>query len=316
MNTRADPVSLRLFVAVCELGTIAAAADRECIAASAISKRIAEMEHWVGTPLLHRGQRGVQPTAAGSAMLRHARLILHSMRDLHAEMVGFSEGVRGHVRLLVNMSAMAGFVPDEVQSFARLYPEISINLEERRSAAVVRGVDEGAADIGISRAFAGVEKLQCYPYRFDHFAVAMDPAHPLARFPEVWFEQTLRFERIGLNSDPQQGGSMQDLLHKVALGLGRDPVCRIQVASYHAALRLLRGSSAISILPVEAARSHASELGLLVVPLSDEWAQQQFVICVRSTESLSLAARKLLAHLLERFPVGAAATPQPCLLEK
>ncbi|WP_431189939.1 helix-turn-helix domain-containing protein [Cupriavidus oxalaticus] len=38
-----DPVSLRLFLAVPELGTITAAAEREHIAASAVSKRISDL---------------------------------------------------------------------------------------------------------------------------------------------------------------------------------------------------------------------------------------------------------------------------------
>lgn len=303
LNTRVDPVSLRLFVAVCDLGTIAAAAERENIVASAISKRIAEMEHWVGTPLLHRGQRGVQPTAAGTALLRHARQILRGMRELQAELAGYSDGMRGHVRLLVNMSAMAEFVPDEVQSFSRRYPEIDISLEERRSAAVVRAIREGSADIGISRAFVDAEGLQTFPYHYDHFAVAMDPLHPLAAYAELWFAQTLPYNRIGLNCEPHNGASMQDLLQRVAQSLGSDHVCRIQVASYYAALRLLRGSMAIGILPIEAARHHASELGLIVLPLSDDWAQQQFRICVHSAETLSMASRKLLSHLLDRGPV-------------
>lgn len=316
LNGRVDPVSLRLFVTVCDQGTISAAAERECITASAISKRVAEMEYWVGTPLLHRGQRGVQPTAAGIALLRHARQILRSMRELQAELSDYSDGLRGHVRLLVNMSSMAEFVPEEIQAFANANPDIAISLEERRSADVVRGIEDGAADIGISRAFLNLQGLESFPYRYDHFAVAMDPGHPLARFPELWFEQTLQYDRIGLTCDPQQGDSMQALMQKKAAALGRDPTCRIQVASYYAALRLLRGSHAVSILPIEAARNHARELGVRLIPLSDAWAQQQFVICVRSAETLSLPARKLLAHLLERTSTSLAERQVSCLLEK
>ena len=40
---RLDPTSLKLFVRVVEEGTIAAAADREHIAAAAVSKRLSEI---------------------------------------------------------------------------------------------------------------------------------------------------------------------------------------------------------------------------------------------------------------------------------
>ena len=43
-----DPLSLKLFVTIVENGTIAGAAEREHIAASAVSKRISELERKVG----------------------------------------------------------------------------------------------------------------------------------------------------------------------------------------------------------------------------------------------------------------------------
>ena len=39
-----DLTSLQLFVAVCELGSIGRAAEREFIAASAVSKRLSDLE--------------------------------------------------------------------------------------------------------------------------------------------------------------------------------------------------------------------------------------------------------------------------------
>src|SRR5262245_25050979 len=74
-----DPVTLRLFVAVCEEGNIARAAEREAIVASAVSKRIAAIEDDIGTPLLVRGRRGIVPTAAGQTLLRQARDVLSAM---------------------------------------------------------------------------------------------------------------------------------------------------------------------------------------------------------------------------------------------
>ena len=61
---RLDPVSLQMFVSVVETGTIAGAGEREHLAASAVSKRISELEDLLDTPLLARTNKGVAPTAA------------------------------------------------------------------------------------------------------------------------------------------------------------------------------------------------------------------------------------------------------------
>src|SRR6476646_11185517 len=72
---RIDLTSLQLFVAACELGSIGRAAEREFIAASAISKRLSDLEAAVGTPLLYRRPRGVDLTPAGDTFLHHARSV-------------------------------------------------------------------------------------------------------------------------------------------------------------------------------------------------------------------------------------------------
>jgi DNA-binding transcriptional LysR family regulator len=73
MTRPVDLLTLRLFVAVCEEGSLGRAAAREALVASAVSKRIAAVEQAVGAALLVRGRRGVAPTAAGQALLRQAR---------------------------------------------------------------------------------------------------------------------------------------------------------------------------------------------------------------------------------------------------
>ena len=54
-----DPISLRLFVAVMEENAIARAAAREHIAASAASRRLAELEDTLQVELFTRSNRGI-----------------------------------------------------------------------------------------------------------------------------------------------------------------------------------------------------------------------------------------------------------------
>src|SRR5215208_78715 len=79
---RIDLTSLQLFVAVCELGSIGKAAEREFIAASAVSKRLSDLEATLDTPLLYRHTRGVDLTPAGESLLHHARSVLFSLEKM------------------------------------------------------------------------------------------------------------------------------------------------------------------------------------------------------------------------------------------
>ena len=81
-----DPVSLRLFVAVMETGASARAAEREHIAPSAASRRLAELEARLKVGLFERSNRGIEPTHAAYALLHLARGVLNDLDGIAAQM--------------------------------------------------------------------------------------------------------------------------------------------------------------------------------------------------------------------------------------
>lgn len=170
---RIDLTSLQLFVAVCELGSIGRAAEREFIAASAISKRLSDLEATLGTALLYRHARGVDLTPAGESLLHHARAMLYSLEKMQGELSEYADGVRGHVRVHANISAIVQFLPEDLGAFARAHEAIKIDLEEHLSSEVVRAVQEGAADLGICHVPADADALQTLPYRSDRLALVL-----------------------------------------------------------------------------------------------------------------------------------------------
>ena len=294
MTRPIDPTSLRLFIAVCEEGTIARAGEREFIAASAVSKRIADIEERAGTALLSRGQRGVAPTPAGEVLLRHSRRILREFERLHAELAEHASGEGGYVRLLANVSSMVEFLPEALSGFMLAQPKIRVDLEERGSLDVVRGVADGSADIGICRDVVPTAGLDVRAFRHDHFALIVAAAHPLAGQDALGFADTLDCDHVGLSSN----ASMYPLLQRIAAERGREWRVRMHVSTFDAAFRLMQGGRVVAVLPREAVGRSAAAYGLRAVPLTDAWARRAFVICVRGVAALSPAARRLYGHLL------------------
>jgi DNA-binding transcriptional LysR family regulator len=293
MQRPLDPVTLRLFVAVCEEGHIARAAEREAIVASAVSKRLGALEDELGVALLLRGRRGMEPTAAGEALLRRAREVLGGMERLRAELSEFASGVQGSVRVLASPSVLAEHLPDDLARFLAQHPGIQIQLDERVSPDIVRSVREGAADLGVLWDAGDLAGLQTRPYRQDHLCVAMPVGHPWARRPHLRFEDTLDQVTVGV----APGGLMDALLRRQAALLGRLPMQRIQVSSLDAACRIVAAGLGLAILPREAAAPHADAGRLALVALDEPWAERRFVVCHRAEPRLSASARLLLAQL-------------------
>ena len=300
-----DPVTLRLFVAVCEEGNIARAAAREALVASALSKRIGAIEADIGTPLLVRGRRGITPTAAGEALLRQARDVLGVMERMHAELSEFASGVQGNVRVVASLSALAESLPDDIARFLERYPAVRVSLDERVSAEIVRAVREGSADLGVLWDLGDTLGLHVTRWRSDQLCVAVPPAHAWARRRQIRFADTLDQVSIGV----APGGMMDAMLRRQAALLGKALTHRIQVSSLDAACRIVGAGLGIAVLPREATAPHVSAARLRLVPLTDAWARRHFVICSRAPKTLPATARLLVEHLAAQARGATPALP-------
>lgn len=290
---RLDPVSLHLFIAVVEGGSIAAAAEREHIAAAAISRRMADLEQLLGSPLLVRQARGIEPTAAGLALLGLARGALHVLDDIPVQLRDFASGVRGQVRVFANISAITQFLPRDLSSFAEVHPRVRVVLEESNSASTVRAVAENAADVGVYTAFAHGDAVQSLPYRRDRLCLVVSQKHPLARRRQVAFADVLDEPFVGLRT----GSAINLLLYREAARLGGSLRFRIQVTGFDALSLMVAQGFGIGVAPVGITRLYAGTLGVREVALKDEWAERELRLAVRNLDALPPAARRLVEHL-------------------
>jgi DNA-binding transcriptional LysR family regulator len=290
-----DLTTLRLFVAVCETGNIARAGAKANIVGSAISKRLAQLEEQLGTPLLARKRYGVVPTTAGQTLLEHARAMLDSAARIESDMRSFAAGAIGHVRVLASVSAMTESLAGDVAAFLAQpkHKSIQVDLEERVSPEIVRGVHEGMASLGVCWDAAELNGLQSRPYGSDHLCVVVPPRHPLAGKRKVRFEDTLEFEQVSLPVN----SAVQVRLQQIAAGLGRTVRHRVIVSSFEAALRVVRAGLGISLVPREVAETAGDAYGLKLIALDEPWAQRRFIICFRDAQLLTSSAQLLLDHL-------------------
>ena len=292
-----DLKSLRLLVAVCECQNMKLAAEQSFMEPSAISKRIAQLEDQLGVRLLSRNRRGVRPTAAGQAVLEHARGTLYALNRLQVDAAAFAGGICGQVNLAASVSAIAQSLLDDLAAFMRLpeHQEITVNVDERQSAELVRLVRDGVVSIGVCWDAIGFDGLQSRPYRRDELVVAVPVGHPLAGKRSVRLQDTLAFDHVTL----QASTAVNAMLYRSVAGLGASLRTRAAVSNFDAALRVVTVNGYVSIVPRQVAERAARD-GVCVVGLDEAWAQRRFGLCFRHAEGLSPAAARLVSFLAER----------------
>ena len=290
-----DLTSLRLFVTVCDTGNMSRAAEKANMVASAVSKRLAQLEATVGASLLTRRKHGVVPTPAGETLLEHARSMLLSASRIERDMASHAAGIQGRVNVLATASVMAESLTDEIAEFLKKpeHQNIQIDLEERISPEVVRGIREGVASIGICWDAAETGLLHTRTYRNDHLCVAVPRGHPLCELPAVRFADTLAFEHVIMPVN----SAVEVMLQREASLLGQRMQHRVIVTNFEAALRVVRAGLAIALVPREVTTLYAQAYGLEVLPLQENWSRRRFILCHRGEDQLSPAAQLLLNNL-------------------
>jgi len=291
-----DLTSLRLWVAVCDHQNIARAAEHEHIAASAISKRIAQLENQLGVALMVRGRRGIQPTPAGDALLEHARNILFTLERIDNDVSTFGGGLRGQVSLLATPSAIAEALLDDISAFMQAAENrnIRIDIEERLTRDLVRALREGSASVGVCWDSVDLTGLQARQYREDELALAVHADHPLANAASLAFEQALDYELVGLPPP----SAVQVMLQRAAARVGRNINYRVIVSNFDSAFRVVAANLAVGVLPREVGLQYATSRNIRMIPLTDSWAKRNFVVCFRDYNSLQPAARRVVDYLV------------------
>lgn len=307
MITRLDLFSLKLFVDIVDLGSIGKGAEKNFIAVSAASKRIADLEHELAAQLLQRQARGVAVTQAGLAVYKGAQETFVQLQRMATEVDEMATGRRQPVRLYANLTAMMCHLPDAVASFCASHPAIKVDLHEQSTGTTLKAVSRGEADIGIVAPIVPYpDDLQRSRYQQVRLAVVVSSRHALRGRGPVSFDQAAVYDFIGLDSD----GAWDRMLGRFAQERGCPFNVRVRVHGFDAMCRMVASNLGVGIVPLPVAVQCAASMDLCVLPLDEPWADVPLDICTRAPELLSEGARLLLDHL-RRHGNGQRGAPQP-----
>lgn len=288
-----DLIDLKLFANIAEANSLTRGAESSHISPPAASMRIKNLEENVGTKLLYRTNQGVTLTPSGQAFLHHARAVLQQLDHLRGDLQEYAQGVKGHVRIFANTTAMTEFIPDVLRSYLATHPDINVDLRERLSHDIVRAVSDGSADIGVVAGNVRMEGLEILPCRQDRLVLAVAGGHPLAQTTSIDFSDTLNADYIGLH----ESSAIHSFLKLAADKLNKPLKIRIQVGNFEAVCRMIEANIGIGVLPESAAVRYARTMDIRIIRLNDDWAARNLQICVRSLRFLPSFVQELVGIL-------------------
>lgn len=267
-SPRLDAYSLRLFVSAADEGSIARAAAREHLSASALSRRVADLEHAFGTALLVRSPRGIELTEAGRLVYERGLQLEAGLAALLRDVQSSRGQVEGTVRLYANESSVVGFLPERLQRFGQAYPKVSIALQERLSGEVLRACLDDVADVGVCIAPSVPAGLDAWHFADDPLMVLLPAGHALAAAASLPFAEIARHPLVCV----QTGGALDRQLRERAAAAGLALQIAVAVHSFDGVARMVEAGLGLAVLPQSAAKSHAGAPQFARRPLAEAWA--------------------------------------------
>lgn len=287
---------LEFAVALAEEGNFTRAAERRHVVQSALSHQIAALEQELGTPLFERLPRQVRATAAGEAMLVHARQALASLRHLRADVAAVSGEVRG-LLAIGQISSLTGIdVVAMLAAFQQVHPQVEFQLRVDKSEdliAQVQSRDLDVALVGLSPS-AGLDGVCHQMLQEEDLVAVLAPSHRLARrkrlpLTELQDEALVDFPRgTGARRQTDDAFAAAGLPHTV----------RFEVNLMELVERFVRHGLAVGIVPALIAEGFE---GVVRIPLQPTPTRRVHLVWQRLPTP---AARAFVEAVLSRAGAG------------
>jgi DNA-binding transcriptional LysR family regulator len=223
-----DTRQLAAFCAVVERRSFSQAAERLGVTQPAVSLQVRALEKRLGTKLLDRSGRRVEPTEAGLRLYRGAQRLLSLEEQLLDEIAGEGDGeVTGELQVGASTGPAAIVVPLLLCEFGRTYPGVKVSLVVSDTHSIVERVAARELELGIVGAARRHRSVRFEPFFEDEVILACPPGHAFE--DRTVGLDDLRNENLILM---QEGAGVRQIVEDELRGLGvrlRDLDVRLQL---------------------------------------------------------------------------------------
>lgn len=278
---------LRYFQAVAEHLHFGRAAASLRIAQPPLSVQIRDLERELGTPLFHRGRRGIALTDAGVAFLPRAAAILAAARQAVTVARDAAAGRGGRLVIGFMPSLAYTLLPRLLPGYRQSFPGVEIALREVAVMDKEEALLSGSIDVGLYRPPARHPEISMAPIGEERMMLAMPSVHRLSRRRLV-APAELAGEDLVLYPPSRGDAGLYGTVASFLRLHGIEPEPAEIAGTIHTALGLVLSGSGLAIVPESSAALRLP--GLVFRHFTPPQARAQIVVCCRHGDPGALAA--------------------------
>lgn len=290
---------LRLLVALGDHGTLLKASQQVALSQPGASKALQEIETTFGTPLFVRTNRGLEPTVVGHCVIRYARLIQTDLAHLRDEIVGIMRGQGGRVAAGVIMGAVP-LLTDAISALVARQPDLSVEIVEDTSAALLALLDAGRLHLAICRT-----TISQAPHVYDSvklqdetLSVIANVGHPLRRAKKLTLNELAPYRWVVYRANMPMRLLLEGEFRECGI---RFPQHLLETTSAFATLALLQANPTfVALVSIEVAQFFAQQEMSCILPVALASRSEPYELVTRKGGAVQPAAQLLIDELIHR----------------
>ncbi len=285
---RIDILGVQAFIAIADHNGFHRAAQALHITQTALSRRLQNLETFLGVRLVERTTRSVSLTPIGQNFLPQARRLLTDLAMALVEIRETGKSLRGDVTIACVPTAGVHYLPRIVQRYAALHPDNRIRILDDASSDVAAAVWRREAEFGINMQGADDPQFTSIPLLKDRFVLVCRDDHPLAHKKRLSWKQLSKHALVLAGAESGNRPLLDLALEKR----------RIKLRSYY---EVQRSSTAVGMVAEGVGATVVPELALQksayprlrVIRLADPVVSRTLVLLSRAKVHLTPAAQAL-----------------------
>lgn len=297
--TRMNLEHLKTFHVVASLGSFTEAAKALYMTQPAVSQQIQGIEHALRNPLFDRSKRQIRLTAKGKILFSYTQKLFGIFREIENVFSDLNHLLTGE--LTIAASAVMGnyFLSSFIAEFYKKYPLISIRLEMGDSAYVTHLVEEGLADVALSRHVRNLKHCKQKLLIKEPYVCVCGPSSPLAALKRPLSAKEFAENYLVMR---QKGSRMRSKLEEWFKSVGvyeflSTPV--IEVNCLESSKQLIARGFGAAAFPSIAVRQELKRESLIMLSVENFSVTADYFLGYNDKRELSPAAFELISLLTE-----------------
>lgn len=279
---------LKIFVAVCQTGSVTAAGEKLYIAQPSISLAISELENYYGIKLFDRISKRLYITEGGKNFLQYANHILKLFDEMETEVKNFD--THGIIRIGASITIGTYLLPQYIKSFKEIYPEMEVQAIINNSDTIEQSILNNNIDIALIEGQIHSSYIRTHQFKKDKLVLICGLNHQLSNYDELHIND-IKNESFLLR---EKGSAGREICDNIFATNGIDLNITWESSSTQAIIKAVSLGLGLSVLPYLLVKDSIERNEIKALNLKDISFDRYFSIIYHKNKFLTKSAKTFI----------------------